>query len=46
MMEMATTFIGIVGGIGLVSFIIFAFRQGLKVRSRPEGVPPEQIPPV
>ena len=27
----------------VVGFIVFAFRQGLKVRRPPEGVPPERI---
>jgi hypothetical protein len=26
-------------------FVVFAFRQGLKVRRYPEGVPPEISPP-
>jgi hypothetical protein len=26
----------------IVGFIVFAFRQGLKVRRPPEGVPPER----
>ena len=28
-----------------VAFVVFAFRQGMKVRRRPEGVPPEITPP-
>jgi hypothetical protein len=31
---------------GLAVFVVFAFRQGSKVRRPAEGVPPEQIPPV
>jgi hypothetical protein len=27
----------------LVEFVFFAFRQGMPVKSRPEGVPPEEI---
>jgi hypothetical protein len=28
---------------GLLAFVIFAFRQGLKVRRLPENVPPERL---
>ena len=28
-----------------VGFVVFAFRQGMKVRRPPEGVPPEIYPP-
>jgi hypothetical protein len=28
-------------GVLLLTFIVFAFRQGLKVSSDPEGIPPE-----
>jgi hypothetical protein len=35
--------LGILGAIALVSFIVFAFRQGMKVKKSPEGVPPERI---
>jgi hypothetical protein len=27
----------------VVGFIVFAFRQGMKVKNSPEGVPPERI---
>jgi O-antigen ligase len=32
---------GIVGLIALVAFIVFAFRQALKVKKKPEGTPPD-----
>jgi hypothetical protein len=35
-----STLPGILGAIVLVSFIVFAFRQGEKVRNGPEGTPP------
>jgi hypothetical protein len=35
------TILGIGALIVLVGFIWFAFRQGMKVRRPPEGVPPE-----
>ena len=37
------TILGIGALIVLVSFIVFAFRQGMKVKNRPENVPPERI---
>jgi hypothetical protein len=37
------TILGIGALIVLVSFVIFAFRQGMKVKNKPEGVPPEEI---
>jgi hypothetical protein len=36
------TLIAIPGGILLIAFIVFAFRQGMKVTSRQEGDPPER----
>jgi hypothetical protein len=30
---------------GLAAFVIFAFRQGAKVKNPPQGVPPEVTPP-
>ncbi len=33
--------LGIAALIVLISFIVFAFRQGEKVRNSPEGTPPE-----
>jgi hypothetical protein len=38
------TILGIAALTVLVIFVVFAFRQGMKVRNRPEGVPPEQWP--
>jgi hypothetical protein len=32
--------LGILGGIALVGFIIFAFRQGMQVKPDPENKPP------
>jgi hypothetical protein len=32
------TLIGILLGIGLVSLVVFCFRQGFKVKKSPEGV--------
>jgi hypothetical protein len=29
------------GVVAIVVFIVFAFRQGLKVKNPPEGVPPQ-----
>jgi hypothetical protein len=37
------TFLGIGALIAILVFIVFAFRQGLKVKNKPEGVPPERI---
>jgi hypothetical protein len=39
---MLKTVLGIGALIGIVSFIVFAFRQGLKVKNPPESVPPER----
>ena len=36
------TILGIGALIVLVGFAVFAFRQGMKVRNKPEGVPPEE----
>jgi len=36
------TILGLGALIVLAGFIVFAFRQGAKVRRPPEGVPPEQ----
>jgi hypothetical protein len=37
------TILGIGALIVIAVFVVFAFRQGLKVRNKPEGVPPERI---
>ncbi len=37
--------LGIICLILFVAFVTFAFRQGMKVRRPPEGVPPEINPP-
>jgi hypothetical protein len=37
------TILGIAALIAIAIFIVFAFRQGLKVMNKPEGVPPERI---
>jgi hypothetical protein len=37
------TVLGIGALVVLVAFIIFAFRQGMKVKNPPENVPPERI---
>jgi hypothetical protein len=37
-----TPWIAIPAGILLLAFILFAFRQGMKVTSRQEGDPPER----
>jgi hypothetical protein len=29
----------------IIAVVVFALRQGLKVRSSPQGVPPEVTPP-
>jgi hypothetical protein len=42
-MEHVPAWLGIPLLVLIVGFIVFAFRQGLKVRRPPEGVPPEQI---
>jgi hypothetical protein len=42
-MEHVPAWLGIPCLLLVVGFIVFAFRQGLKVKRRPEGVPPEQL---
>jgi hypothetical protein len=37
-----STILGILSLIVLLSVIVFAFRQGQKVRKSPQGVPPEE----
>jgi hypothetical protein len=37
------TILGIGALIVIVVFIVFAFRQGLGVKKKPQGVPPERI---
>ena len=37
------TILGIGALVVIVVFIVFAFRQGLKVKNKPEGVPPQRI---
>jgi hypothetical protein len=37
------TVLGIISLIAVSSFVVFAFRQGMKVKNKPEGVPPERI---
>ncbi|MFL5222745.1 MAG: hypothetical protein ACJ8CH_04600 [Microvirga sp.] len=44
-MEHIPAWLGIPLLVLIVGFIVFAFRQGLKVRRPPEGVPPERIGP-
>ena len=45
-MQQVPAWLGIGSIILLVSFVVFAFRQGMKVRRPPEGVPPEiNFPP-
>lgn len=39
------TVLGVGCGVAVISFIVFAFRQGMQVKNPPEGVPPEEIPP-
>jgi hypothetical protein len=36
---------GIPGAILLLAFIVYGFRQGMKVTSKQEGDPPESLPP-
>jgi hypothetical protein len=36
-----STFLAILGLLALIAFIVFAFRQGYKVKKPPEGTPPE-----
>jgi hypothetical protein len=38
----AETIMGVVAIVAIVTSIVFAFRQGMKVRNKPEGVPPER----
>ncbi len=38
---MLPAWIGIPGAIVLIAFIVFGFRQGMKVTRRQEGDPPE-----
>jgi hypothetical protein len=40
-----SAWLGIGSLIVIVSFIVFAFRQGMKVKRPPQGVPPEITPP-
>ncbi len=42
-MEHVPNWLGLLLLVLVVGFIVFAFRQGLKVRRPPEGVPPERI---
>ena len=37
------TILGIGALVVIVVFIVFAFRQGLKVKNKPEDVPPQRI---
>jgi hypothetical protein len=37
-----SSILGLLSLIAIAAFVIFAFRQGQKVRKPPEGVPPEQ----
>jgi hypothetical protein len=37
------TILGIGALVAILVFVVFAFRQGLKVKNKPEGVPPERI---
>ena len=37
------TILGIGALMAILVFIVFAFRQGFKVKNKPEGVPPERI---
>ena len=39
---MLPLWVAIPAGILMLAFILFAFRQGLQVTSRPSGVPPEE----
>jgi hypothetical protein len=34
--------VGIPAGILMIAFIVFAFRQGMQVTSKPRGIPPEE----
>ncbi len=36
-----STLLGIVSLVALLAFVLFAFRQGIKVTKGPEGTPPE-----
>ena len=44
-MEHIPAWLGIPLLVLIVGFIVFAFRQGLKVKRLPESVPPERIGP-
>ena len=37
------TILGVGALIVVIVFIVFAFPQGLKVKNKPEGAPPERI---
>jgi hypothetical protein len=37
------SWLAVPGGILLLAFVVFAFRQGMQVTSRQEGNPPERI---
>jgi hypothetical protein len=39
--ESVPTWLGIGCLLLIVVFVVFAFRQGMKVKKKPEGVPPE-----
>jgi hypothetical protein len=41
----SATVLGIAAGFIVAVFVVFAFRQGMKVKRPPEGVPPEETPP-
>jgi hypothetical protein len=40
-----SAWVAVPAGILLLAFIVFAFRQGMKVTTRQEGDPPEHQPP-
>ena len=37
-----TFWLAVPAGILMLAFIVFAFRQGMQVPSKPEGIPPEE----
>ena len=37
-----TFWLAVPAGILMLAFIVFAFRQGMQVTSKPEGTPPEE----
>ena len=37
-----TLWLAVPVGILMLAFIVFAFRQGMQVTSKPEGTPPEE----